>query len=92
MKTRNVDRTLVRKFGFEKIETHHHVYRLWIDGQLAARTFISHGERELSRFHVGNMAKQMHLSKTQFVDAVECPLSQEAYYRLLRERMAGERP
>ncbi len=90
MKTRNVDRTLVRKFGFEKTETHHHVYRLWIDDKLAARTFISHSERELSRFHISNMAKQMKLSKAQFMDAVECSLTQEAYYQLLRKRMSEE--
>ncbi len=90
MKTRDVDRALMRKFGFEKTETHHHVYRLWLDGRLAARTFISHGERELSRFHVSKMARQMRLSKRQFVDAVECPLSQETYCRLLREHMAEQ--
>ena len=87
MKTRKVERMLAHKFGFEKTETHHHVYKLWLDGHLAARTYISHGERELSRFHIAKMAKQMRLTKGQFEDAAACPLSQEAYFHLLRTQM-----
>ena len=87
LKARQVDRALVQKLGFEKTETHHHVYRLWLSGKLAARTYISHGERELSRFHVGQMARQMRLRTNEFIEAVACPLEQEDYYRLLRERI-----
>ena len=87
VRTRNVDRALVGKLAFEKEETHHHVYRLWLDGILVARTYISHGERELSRYHVSQMAKQMHLRAAEFLDAVNCPLLREEYERLLRERV-----
>jgi len=87
LKTREVDRALVNKLGFEKRETHHHVYRLWLEGKLVARTYISHGGRELSRYHVSQMAKQCRLSTGEFVDAVRCPLTREDYYRLLRERI-----
>lgn len=87
VRTRNIDRALVDKLAFEKQETHHHVYRLWLDGVLVARTYISHGERELSRYHVSQMAKQMHLRAAEFLDAVNCPLQREEYERLLRERV-----
>ena len=87
LRSRSVDRALVGKLAFEKQETHHHVYRLWIDGVLVARTYISHGERELSRYHVSQMAKQMHLRTAEFLDAVRCSLSREQYYQLLRERV-----
>ena len=89
VRTRTVDRALVGKLAFEKQETHHHVYRLWLDGVLVARTYISHGERELSRYHVSQMAKQMHLRTGEFLDAVNCPLSREAYVQILRERALG---
>lgn len=89
-KARDVDRALVGKLGFEKHDTHHHVYRLWLDGQLVARTFMSHGERELSQFLADKMAKQMRLRLSEFTDAVNCPLSQEAYYQLLRQRLSDE--
>ena len=90
LRTRAVDRALVGKLGFEKTETHHHVYRLWLDGVLVARTYISHGGRELSRYHVSHMARQMHLHTSEFLDAVNCPLSREDYERLLRERALQE--
>jgi len=98
LKTRDVDRALVNKLGFDKLvlspvegtETHHHVYRLWLGGKLVARTYISHGGRELSRYHVSQMAKQMWLRTAEFVDAVKCPLTREDYYRLLRERLKPE--
>jgi hypothetical protein len=41
----------------------------------------------LSHFHAGKMAKQVHLKPDEFVDAINCPLSQDEYYRLLRERI-----
>jgi predicted deacetylase len=90
LRTRSVDRALVGKLGFEKTETHHHVYRLWLDGVLVARTYISHGGRELSQYHVNQMAKQMRLRASEFVDAVNCPLSREDYYRILRARVMDE--
>jgi len=92
LKTRRVDRALVQKLGYERIETHHRVYRLWLDDRLVARTYISHGERELSRYHVSQMAKQMQLSTSEFVDAVNCPLTQQDYYQILRERVLGNEP
>ena len=90
LRTRAVDRALTGKLGFEKTETHHHVYRLWLDGLLAARTYISHGGRELSRYHVSQMARQMHLHPSEFLDAVNCPLSCEDYERILHERVLGD--
>lgn len=87
-RARDVDRALVGKLGFEKHDTHHQVYRLWLDGQLAVRTFISHGERELSPYLADKMAKQMRLRPGEFADAVACPLSQEAYFQLIRQRLA----
>jgi len=87
LKTRQVDRALVEKLGFEKTESHHHVYRLWLGGKLAARTYISHGEPELSRYHVSQMAKQMKLRPAEFVDAVNCPLTREDYHRILQEHV-----
>ena len=87
LKTRDADRALVGKLGFEKTETHHHVYRLWLGGKLVVRTYVSHGERELSHFHIGEMAKQMRLQTGEFADAVNCPLGRDEYYSLLRQRV-----
>jgi len=87
LKARKVDRALTSKLGFERHETHHRVYRLYLDGRLVARTYISHRERELSDFHISQMARQVRLRKQEFLDAMRCPLEQEGYYALLRERL-----
>ena len=92
LRTRSVDRALVGELGFERTESHHQVYRLWLDGRLVARTHISHGGRELSPYHVSQMAKQMRLRTSEFVDAVNCPLSRKGYYQILCERRDGSLP
>jgi len=90
LKVRQVDRALTSKLGFERHETHHRVYRLYLDERLVARTYISHGERELSDFHTGQMARQVRLRRQEFLDAVRCPLEQKEYYTLLRERLGED--
>ena len=87
LKARNVRRALVHKLGFQHRPGHHDIYRLYLDGRLVARTYMSHGRRELSDYHVGQMASQMRLSRQEFQDAVDCPLNQEAYHALLRQRL-----
>lgn len=86
LKVRRADRALIAKLGFERHDSHHRIYRLYLDGKLVARTFISHGQRELTDFHIGQMSKQMRLSRREFIDALECPLDHEAYYTLVRQR------
>lgn len=87
LKAGNVRRALVHKLGFEHRSGHHDIYRLYLDGRLVARTYTSHGQRELSAYHIGQMARQMRLSRREFQDAVACPLEREAYHTLLRERL-----
>jgi len=87
LKVRQVEKALVTKLGFERRDSHHRIYRLYLDDQLVARTFISHGQRELTSYHIGQMARQMRLSRREFLDAVECPLDREAYHTLIRQRL-----
>jgi hypothetical protein len=87
LKVRQVEKALVTKLGFERRDSHHRIYRLYLDGQLVARTFVSHGQRELMSYHTSQMAKQMCLSHREFLDAVECPLNLEAYHTLIRQRL-----
>jgi hypothetical protein len=77
----------VAKLGFEQRDSHHRIFRLTLDGQLVARTFISHGQRDLTDYHIAQMARQVRLSRQEFLAAVECPLDREAYYALLRQRI-----
>ena len=87
LKGRRVDKALTAKLGFERRDSHHRIYRLYLDGKLVARTFVSHGRRELTDFHIAQMSKQMRLSRREFIDAVKCPLDRDTYYALIRQRL-----
>ncbi|MEA3340441.1 MAG: hypothetical protein U9R15_10795 [Chloroflexota bacterium] len=87
LKTRRVGKALTSKLEFERHDSHHRIYRLYLDGQLVARTFLSHGQRELTDFHIDQMVKQMRLSRREFLDAIECSLNRKVYYALVRERL-----
>lgn len=90
VKVRRVAKALTAKLEFERHDSHHRIYRLFLNGQLVARTFISHSQRELADFHIGQMAKQMRLSRQEFLAAVECPLDRDTYYDLIRQRLLSE--
>jgi len=87
LKTAKIERALLNKLGFEPRTGHHRIFRLYLDGKLVARTYISHGQREAGRYHIGQMARQMWLNRREFIDAIECPLTQDEYYGLLRQRL-----
>ncbi len=86
LKTRKVDTALQRK-GFVKDNEGHHVYYyFYIEGKKTKiKTKISHGVSEISENLISLMSRQVKLKKKQFVDLVECPLTQQKYQRLLIE-------
>jgi len=86
-KARQVEKALTAKLGFERRDAHHRIFRLYLDGRLVARTFVSLGQRELTEFHIGQMARQMRLNRQECLCAVECPLDRDSYYAMLRERI-----
>jgi hypothetical protein len=49
------------------------------DRKTSINTKISHGERELRDVLIGLMAKQVKLTKSDFLRLVECALSAEEY-------------
>lgn len=73
------------KKGFRKKDTHHAYFHLWIgDKKTVVYTKLSHGSNEVSDQLVSEMARQVKLTRKQFCDLVDCPLSQESYIELLR--------
>ncbi|WP_295401589.1 hypothetical protein [uncultured Thiocystis sp.] len=77
-----VERGLLRK-GFEKRDGDHHyfIYRNLSGNKTAVFTKTSHTPklRELPDRLLSLMAKQCRLSKSDFFDLVDCPLSREQY-------------
>lgn len=83
LKARDVERALTTK-GFQKSGGDHHYYFLWHNGQKThIRTKISHGESEIHDKNCGAMARQIKLTRSQFEDFVECPLTAQKYVELL---------
>jgi len=83
--------------GFVEDETRHHRYFvLTIDGvESEIRTRYSHGAKECGDYHLGEMAKQLHLSRHQLDQLIDCSLSGDQYIEILKNaghiKLLGER-
>jgi hypothetical protein len=80
----------LKKKGFSQTEGDHHwfVY-VTIEGKkTTARTKTSHSQKmkDISDNLLSQMAKQCKLSKRDFLDLIDCPLSREAYEEILKEQ------
>jgi hypothetical protein len=85
-KTGDISRALSTK-GFECDKSHHEMYWLHVEGRRSSvRTRISHGAREYGDNLLGQMARQLGLSRSEFDDLVDCPLSEEDYVTRLVDR------
>ena len=72
---------LLRK-GFEKVETHHAMLWFVVQGRRTSiHTWVSHGQRKLDDRLLRLMARELHLSKAEFLKFVECEMSYEDYLR-----------
>jgi hypothetical protein len=73
--------------GFRRSDTHHILLRFYLGGRLTSiKTRISHGQRSLDDWFIGQMTKQIRLSKKEFLDLTECSLSEAEYGRLMVAR------
>ncbi len=86
LKVREVLGNLGRK-GFQ-LKTGSHLFLiLWVNGKKTSiRTMISHGARDLDNWEISQMAKQTKLKSGEFVELATCPMSQEKYLEVLREK------
>jgi hypothetical protein len=81
---RKVDSSLLLK-GFVKVVNDHDFYIYHCDGKATTiRTKLSHGINEVGDSLIGQMSKQTKLSKSQFVDLINCPLSAEEYLNIVK--------
>ena len=80
------EKALVHKFDMERDERDHRWYRLVLDGQEVARTFVSTGTKyqTLGDDLVAKMAKQLRVPPHFFAGMVNCPKSKEDYISHLR--------
>ena len=86
-KTRDVEKALQTK-GFQLRQSkHRHFIYYNLDGKKTlVRAETSHGDREISDSLLGEMAKQCYLRREEFDRLIDCPLDQNAYDALVKER------
>jgi hypothetical protein len=67
--------------GFEPKDGDHHyfIYHTKVGKKTSVFTKTSHSGKELSDSLIGFMAKQCKLSKANFLQLVDCPMSRDAY-------------
>ena len=75
------------KKGFVLItDGDHQAFQLYVDGEkVGIRTFYSHGAKECDDYILGQMARQLRLSRAQFEAFIDCTLSMEAYIEILKK-------
>ncbi|MGL4944206.1 MAG: hypothetical protein ACRC46_13575 [Thermoguttaceae bacterium] len=87
---RDIDASLRRK-GFSRVVDGKHVHfflRTTRGGKLGVSTLMSHG---MGGTAIGDnllslMSRQLHLSKVEFLNLVDCTLTETEYRELLTER------
>lgn len=74
--------------GFKESEGDHRYLILYVNGiKQGIFTKVSRSnKREISEDLIHLMAKQVRLTKSQFLDLARCPMSEEEYIRILREK------
>ncbi|WP_207714177.1 hypothetical protein [Scytonema sp. UIC 10036] len=84
-----VESALLSK-GFQETQNDHHYFVYFTkDGKkTATKTKTSHTKKikDLPDHLLSQMAKQCHLTKSQFLDLVDCPLSREKYEEILQQQ------
>jgi hypothetical protein len=80
----------LKKKGFldsAEHSTDHKYLEYYVNGKLVLYTKISHGsDKDLNDYLVKQMSSQCKLTKTQFADLVNCPMSQDEYLDILKEK------
>jgi hypothetical protein len=86
----DVEQALLDK-GMERDEGHHTMFRKQIEGVTQLVTRISHSSKEINDGLARLMGNQLCLQLKEFWDLVDCPLTQEEWERLVRERCVDGR-
>ena len=84
-KTQDILAALTSK-GFVVESKHHKMLWLVVGGKRSAIfTYVSHGRREYHDALLASMARQLKLRRRQLDDLIDCPMTSEAYIKLLEQ-------
>jgi hypothetical protein len=83
-KARDVRAALCGKGFQEHNDRDHQYYFFYYHGRKSSiKTKISHNEKEIDDYLCSAMSRQINLTRSQFRDLVECPLTAEGYLTLM---------
>lgn len=81
-----VKKSLVKK-GFKEEEGDHYYFALYENGKKTpVYTKTSHNNQDIGDSLIGLMSRQLYLSKNQFMNLINCPLSKEEYIKILKSK------
>ena len=84
LKSKDVEKALCKK-GFKKSNTDHRVFWFYIDGaKTNIHTKTSHNNQDIDDYLQSCMARQMQLSKSEFLMFVNCQLSYKKYVECIK--------
>ena len=74
--------------GFEQIESKHHTMFWLVAGgsRRAVRTRLSHGQKKVDDWLLNQIARELHLSKRELLQFIECEIKQGDYVQLMVQR------
>jgi len=85
-KTRVIENALSQK-GFEKKESHHKKYTLYVNGKRSSiYTFVAHGTKEYGDNLLNKMKNQLDISREELNDLIDCHLKHEDLVRILANK------
>ncbi len=84
---KDVDSALQKK-GFRNKEGDHHYHLYYSMAGLKSRVFTktSHSQKSISEDLLSQMARQCRLTRQQFFNLLDCPLSREEYEEILTSK------
>ena len=79
----------LKKKGFKLASGDHRYLVLFVgDKETSIRTKISHGStKDIDNYLISKMSQQTYLSKNEFMDLINCPLSQKKYLKILQSKL-----
>lgn len=79
VKRKDLEASLLRK-GFRQDSSHHRHFWFYYKGRKTRiKTFTSHGKREYDDWLLSQVKKQLRLTKSQLMDLIECPMTEDDY-------------
>ena len=82
----NLVNALLNK-GLEKVESRHTMLWLVVGGRRRnIHTWISHGQRKADDWLLNHIARELHLSKRELLQLIQCQIGGDDYASLMIER------